>query len=64
MFECFDDSPPNASDGFKTNFAPFLPLSFFLLVRPVHVDVIVSTSLSHILFLNLAACSGDYVQLV
>ena len=32
----------------------------FLLVRPLHVDVIVNASLSRIFFFNLAACSGEY----
>ena len=49
--ECFydDTPPPHASDGFKTDSAPFLPHSFyFLLTRPVHVDVIINTSLSRV----------------
>ena len=51
----------HASDGFKTDSAFFLPYSyFFLLVRPVHLDVIVNASLSCILFFNLAAFSGKY----
>ena len=44
-------APPHATDGFKTDSAPFLPHSFFLLVRPVHEDVIVHTSLSRLCFL-------------
>ena len=36
--ECFyDDSPPHASDAFKTDSAPFSPHAFFLLVQPNHV---------------------------
>ena len=38
----------------------FSLIFFFLLVRPVHVDIIVNASLSCILFFNLAACSGKY----
>ena len=60
--ECFYDSPPpHASDGLKTDSAPFLPhYIFFLLVRPVHVDDIVNASLSRIFLFNLATCSGEY----
>ena len=57
----FYDSPPHASDGFKNRFRAFFPsFLFFLLVRPVDVDVIVIASLSCILFFNLAACSDKY----
>ena len=38
-------APPYASNSFKTDSAPFLAHSFFLLVRPVHEIVIVNTSL-------------------
>ena len=58
--ECFDDTPPHASDDFETDSAPFPTHLFSLLVRPVHVDGIVNASLSRILFFNLAACSGKY----
>ena len=33
-------APPYASDGFKTDSASFLPHFFFLLLQPVHEDVI------------------------
>ena len=55
-------APPHASDGFKTDSAPFLSDSFFfLMVRPVHVDVNANKckSITHFVF-NLAACSGEY----
>ena len=38
--------PSHVSGGFKTDSALFLPYSLFLLVRPVHVDVVVNASLS------------------
>ena len=41
--------PPHASDGFKTDSAPFPTHFFSLLVRPVHADGIVNASLSRIL---------------
>ena len=42
---------PHASDDFKTDSALFLPpFLFFLLVRPIHVDAIVSASLSRVFF--------------
>ena len=53
-------APPHASDGFKIDSALFLPRSFFLLVRPVHVDAIVNTSPSRILFFKLAAYRRKY----
>ena len=60
--ECFYDSPPPCQRRFQNRFYAFSPSSFFfLLVRPGHVDVIVNTSLSCILFFNLAACSDKYL---
>ena len=50
----------HANDGFKIDSAPFFPHFLLLLVRPVHEEVIVNTSLSRILFFDLAACSGKY----
>ena len=44
-------APPYANDGFEIDSAPFLPKFLcFLLVRPVHMDVIVNASLSCIFF--------------
>ena len=41
--------PPHAIDGFKTDSAPFRP-HFIFLVQTVHVNVIVSASLSWIFY--------------
>ena len=62
MIECSYDSPPPCQRRFQNRFRPFSS-SFlsFLLVRPLHVDIIiVNASLSRICFFNLAACSGEY----
>ena len=37
-------APPHASDGFKTDSAPFLPHFFFPLLQPVHEDAIENTN--------------------
>ena len=55
-------APPHASDGFKTDSAPFSPHAFFLLVQPNHVDFdVLNVSLYAFFCLVLAACQeGKY----
>ena len=57
--ECFYDNPPPMP---ATVSKPIPRHSFLLLllVRPLHENVIVNTSLSRIFFFDLAACNGKY----
>ena len=61
IFEYFCDSPPPMPATVSKPIPRFFShILIFLLVRPVHVDVIVNASLSYFFFPNLAACSGKY----